>query len=182
MVVLSVAFCNKNAKIIFARQFYEMSRLELEEHIVHFSRNIDTCKDSTHIETNKHRYIFIPIDNLCLVIITTFHSNVIEDIEVLKTVYRLFQDICGTITPDSIILNAFDLAIALDDIVCNGYREGVTIPQIKQLLAMESQEEKEFKKQQLEKELQAKKQMQEKMKEIEKQKKENKFISDAVSR
>jgi hypothetical protein len=82
MVVLSTAICNKNAKIIFARQFIPMSRLELEEHIVHFSRNIDTCKDSTHFESNSTRYIFIPVDNLYLLVITTIDSNVIEDIEI----------------------------------------------------------------------------------------------------
>jgi hypothetical protein len=183
MVVLSAAICNKNAKIIFARQFAPISRLELEEHIVHFSRNIDTCTDSTHLETNKHRYIFIPIDStLYLVILTTLSSNVIEDIEILKTIYRLLQDICGTVTSSSIGSNAYDLAIGLDDIITAGYREGITIPQVKLLIAMESQEEKEYKKQQQEKELQATKQRDEKMKELDKQKRENKYLSDAISR
>jgi hypothetical protein len=58
MVALSTVICNKNAKIIFARQFVKMSRMELEEHIVHFSRNIDTCKDTTHLESDKARYLF----------------------------------------------------------------------------------------------------------------------------
>jgi hypothetical protein len=182
MVVLSTAICNKNAKIIFARQFIPMSRLDLEEHIVHFSRNIDSCKDSTHLETDSTRYIFIPIENLYLVIITTRQSNVIEDIEVLKMIYRLIQDICGNITNSSITSNAFELMLGIDDIVSVGYRESVTITQIKQLIAMDSQEEKEFKKLQEQRELQAKMQMQEKMKEIEKQRRENKYVSDAISR
>jgi hypothetical protein len=182
MVVLSTAICNKNAKIIFARQFIQMSRLELEEHIVLFSRNIDTCTDSTHLETDNARYIFIPIENLYLVIITTKQSNVIEDIEILKLIYRLLQDICGTVTQSSITENAYELVLGIDDIVSLGYRESVTIPQLKQLLAMESQEEKEYRKQQEQQELKAKKQMQEKMKEIEKQRRENRYVSQAVSR
>jgi hypothetical protein len=181
MVVLSTAICNKIAKIIFARQFVPMSRLELEEHIVHFSRNLDTCQDSTHIETDNNRYIFIPIENLYLLVITTKQSNVIEDIEILKMIYRLLQDLCGNITQSSVVSNAFELALGIDDIVSVG-RESVTIPQVKLLIAMESQEEKEFKKLQEQQELKAKKQMQEKMKEIEKQRRENKHISDSISR
>jgi hypothetical protein len=181
MVVLSTAICNKNAKIIFARQFVQISRIELEEHIVHLSRNIDTTT-STHFETNNTRYLFIPIENLYLVILTSIQSNVIEDIEILKMICRLFQDLCGSITVEAIKTNAFDLALGIDDIVTNGLREGINITQVKQYMNMESQEEKEFRKQQDEKELHAKKQMQEKMKEIEKQRRENKYVSDAVSR
>jgi hypothetical protein len=182
MVVISTAICNKNAKIIFARQFIPISRLDLEDHIVHFSRHIDTCGGSTHLETDDTRYIFIPVENLYLVIITTKQSNVIEDIEILKLIYRLLQDICGTITQSSVSLNAYEIVLGIDDIVSLGYRESVTVPQLKQLLAMESQEEKEFRKLQEQRELEAKKQMQEKMKEIEKKRRENRYVSDAISR
>jgi hypothetical protein len=182
MVVISTAIINKNAKIIFARQFEPITRLELEEYIVHFSRNIDTCKESTHLETDKVRYLFITIDELYLIIITTKNSNFIEDIEILKLIYRLLQDSCIVITAVSIIINAIKIALGIDDLLSMGLRESVTIPQIKQLLEMESQDEKEFKKEQEIRELAARKQMQEKMKELEKLKKQNKYVSDAVSR
>ena len=122
MVALSTVICNKNAKIIFARQFTSMSRLDLEEHIVNLSRNIDNCKDTTHLESDKSRYIFIPIESLFLVLITSKSSNVIEDIEILKTIYRLLQDICGTINETSVVTNAVELYLGIDDIVCLGYR------------------------------------------------------------
>lgn len=182
MVALSTVVCNRNAKIIFARQFIKMSRLELEEHTVHFSRNIDSCKDSTHIESEKTRYIFIPVENLYLVLLTTKQSNVIEDIEIIKLVYRLFQDLCGTINEATILNNAFELIMGIDDIVSMGYRESVTITQVRQFMAMESQEEKEFRKIQDQRELQAKKQMQEQMREIEKKKREKAYVSDSISR
>jgi len=182
MVALSTVICNKNAKIIFARQFLQMSRLELEEHIVHFSRNIDNCKDATNIESDKARYLFIPIENLFLVLITSKSSNIIEDTEIIKLIYRLVQDICGNISEGSIVSNAFELILGIDDIVCLGYRNSINIPQIKQLLLMDSAEEKEFRKKQEEREVIVKKQMQEKMKEIEKLKRENKYMSDSVSR
>jgi hypothetical protein len=182
MVVISAAIINKKSKIIFARQFRAITRLELEEYFVHFSRNIDICKESTHLETDKVRYIFIPIEELYLVIITTKNSNLIEDIEILKMIYRLIQELCSVITVERITTYAIDLALGIDDIVSMGIRESVTVPQIKQLLEMESQEEKEFKKEQEKRELAAKKQMQEKMKELEKLKKQKKYVSDSVSR
>lgn len=102
MVALSTVICNKNAKIIFARQFLRMTRIELEEHIVHFSRNIDSCKETTHLEGDKARYLFIPVDDLFLVLITSKQSNIIEDIEVIKLVYRLMQDILGNFNVENI--------------------------------------------------------------------------------
>jgi hypothetical protein len=181
MVVISTAICNKSAKIIYARQFESITRLELEEHIVRFSRNIDNCKDSTHLEFEKYRYIFIPIEELYLVLITSKQSNVIEDIEILKLIYRLIQDQCGIISPDNIKYFSLNITLGIDDIVSLGLRESVTIPQIKQLIDMESQEEKEFKKEQERRELAQKKQMAEKARELEKMRRENKYVSDAIS-
>ena len=182
MVALSTVICNKNAKIIFARQFTRMTRMELEQHIVHFSRNIDTCKDTTHLESDKARFLFIPIEGLFLVLITSKNSNIIEDTEIIKLIYRLFQDLCGVLTESSVSQNAFELLMGIDDIVCLGYRNSVSVAQVKSFMAMDSQEEKEFKKKQEERENQAKKVMHEEMKEIERMKKENKYLTDAISR
>jgi hypothetical protein len=181
MVVISTAICNKNAKLLFARQFEPITRLELEEHVVHFSRNIDSCKDSTHLEFDRYRYLFIPVEELFLVLITTKQSNVIEDIEILKLIYRLLQDQCGAITPDNIRNKALSLTLGIDDIVSLGVRESINISQIKQLIEMESQDEKEFKKEQEKRELAQKKQMDLRAKEFDKLRRENKYVSDAVS-
>jgi hypothetical protein len=182
MVAISTVICNKNAKILFARQFLELSRLELEEHIVLFSRNIDACKDTTHIESDKARYLFIPFENLFLVLITTRNSNIIEDSEILKLIYRLVQDVCVNISDSSIISNAFELMIGIDDIVCLGYRNSVNIAQVKQFMVMDSQEEREFRKKQEEKDLEMKKQYQEKAKEFDRLKQEKRYMADAISR
>ena len=70
MAALSVVICDKSAKIIFARQFFNISRMDLEEYIIQFSRGVDSCKEITHFETDKVRYIFIPIDTFYLILIT----------------------------------------------------------------------------------------------------------------
>ncbi len=182
MVAFSCLICTKNAKIIFARQFTKMSRMELEEHAVHFTRNIEACKENNTFESEKTRYIFIPIEHLYLVLLTDKDSNLIEDIEIIKIIFRLIQDICGSISESTITENCFDLLLGIDDIVSLGYRDAVSVAQIKQFLLMDSQDEKEFRKIQEQKENVVKKQMQQKAKEFEKMRRENRFLADSVSR
>ena len=181
MAALSVVICNKNARIIFARQFFNITRMDLEEYIVQFSRGVDACKEITHFESDKVRYIFIPIDSLYLILITTKNSNIIEDTEILKLIYRLIQDLCGQINSESIVKNAFEIMLGIDDIVSLGYRNSVTLGQIKQYLQMESIEEQEFKRKKREQEEKVKKELAEKGREFDKQRREKKFNSDAIS-
>ena len=181
MAALSLVICNKNARIIFARQFFNITRMDLEEYIVQFSRGVDSCKEITHFESDKVRYIFIPIDTLYLILITTKNSNIIEDTEILKLIYRLIQDLCGKINPESIVNNSFEIMLGIDDIVSLGYRNSVNLGQIKQYLQMESIEEKEFKRKKREQEEKVKKELAAKGKEFDKQRREKKFNSDAIS-
>ena len=181
MAALSVVICDKRAKIIFARQFFNISRMDLEEYIVHFSRGVDSCKEITHFESDKVRYIFIPIDTFYLILITTKNSNIIEDTEILKLIYRLILDLCGTIDQETIVENAFEIMLGIDDIVSLGYRNGVNLGQIKQYLQMESAEEKEFKRKKEEQERAVQKALEEKGREFDRQRKEKKFNKDAIS-
>jgi hypothetical protein len=183
MSTLSIAICSKNGKVILARQFQKMTRLELEEHIVHFSRNIEHCKESTHIETEKSRYIFLPLENLFIVLIANKSSNIIEDMEVLKLVYRLLQDVCqGGISETSIAQNSYDIVLGIDDIVSLGYRESISLTQIQQCLKMDSQEEKAFLQLQRQRENEAKENFKKKMKEYEKSKKDKNYQQTGISR
>ena len=181
MAALSVVICNKNARIIFARQFFSITRMDLEEYIVQFSRGVDSCKEITHFESEKVRYIFIPIESLYLILITTKNSNIIEDTEILKLIYRLIQDICGTIDSESIVSNGFEIMLGIDDIVSLGYRNSVNLGQIKQYLQMESIEEQEFKRKKREQEEKVKRELAEKGREFDKQRREKKFNNDAIS-
>ena len=181
MAALSIVVCNKNARIIFARQFFSITRMDLEEYIVQFSRGVDSCKEITHFESDKVRYIFIPVESLYLILITTKNSNIIEDTEILKLIYRLIQDLCGTINSESILNNAFEIMLGIDDIVSLGYRNSVNLGQIKQYLQMESIEEQEFKRKKREQEEKVKKELAEKGREFDKQRREKKFNSDAIS-
>lgn len=182
MAILSIAVCNKSSKIIFARQFTPMTRKELEEYIVLFSRTISQEKEVTTVETDKNRFIYYHSESLYLVVITTKDSNVIEDMEVLKLANRVIIDLCGVgkLQESAIIDHAFDIALALDDMVSFGTFEGVNMMQIKNLLLMDSAEEKEFKKIQQQREKHAREQLHIQMKEIENQRRNNTLFTDSV--
>ena len=183
MTIISIFICNSSSNIIFARQFAKISRKELEEHSLIFNRSINSDKDSTLIETDTNRYLYIHYEECYIVLVTTKDSNIIEDMEVLKLTYRLISDICfGKISEDNIIDNAFDIALGLDDIVSLGMYDGANMFQLKQYLIMDSAEEKEFKRLQKEKEQAAAEHLKISMMEIERNKRMNKkvFLSDAI--
>jgi hypothetical protein len=181
MVALSIVVCSKSAKIVFARQFVPMSRRELEEYVVQFSRKIESFKDITHFETDKVRYLFISIDSYFLLLITSKNSNIIEDTEILKLIHRLIQDVCVVVKYDTIIDNVCKIMLGVDDIVCLGYRSGANIAQIKTYMEMESLEEKEFRKKIMEKQNKVQRELNEKGREFDKMRREKKIIGDAVS-
>jgi coatomer subunit delta len=96
MVVISASVCNKQGKILVARQFVGINRLKLEEYVANFPKLIESGnspkepnpksvgKQCTHVETDAIRYVYVPIEKLFLVLITTKQSNIIEDLEVLN--------------------------------------------------------------------------------------------------
>lgn len=159
MVVSASVICNKSAKIIIARTFQEMSRIQLEEQVILFSRNIDIKKQTTIIDSDKSRFIYIPVEGLYILLISSIDSNIIEDMETIKLIYRLVQDLCGgSINEYSLRDNANEIILGMDDIVAYGIRSGCNIAQVKQFLTMDSQEEKEFNRLKVERENQAKEQ------------------------
>ena len=96
MVVISASICNKNGKILMARQFIPITRMKLEEYVANFPKLIESGKkyqnmltlylgkQCTHIETESIRYVYLPIEKLYLILITTKNSNIIEDLEVIR--------------------------------------------------------------------------------------------------
>ena len=46
------------------------------------------------METNKIRYVYLPMDNLYLMLITNKASNIIEDLQALRQLRRIVQEIC----------------------------------------------------------------------------------------
>ncbi len=83
------------------------------------------------------------MESLYLMLITNKASNIIEDLQALRQLRRIVQEICiEGVKKDNVLKNAFDLILCFDDAISLGYRECVSLTQINNSLQMESSEEK----------------------------------------
>mmetsp|Transcript_12055 Transcript_12055/g.28240 ORF Transcript_12055/g.28240 Transcript_12055/m.28240 type:complete len:518 (+) Transcript_12055:397-1950(+) len=136
-----------------------MTRIRIEGLLAAFPKLMGTGNSSQHtfIETESVRYVYQPIENLFLLLITNKASNIVEDLETLRLLSKLVPDIAGGITEDRIEAKMFELVFAFDEVLTyGGHRENITLAQIQTNLSMESHEEKLFKMIQQSKETQAK--------------------------
>lgn len=143
MVIISSSICDKNGKILLARQFQPITKLNLEESVKNFPKSISPNQQHTFIETNKIRYIYLPLENLYLLLMTNKNSNIIEDLETIRLLHKLVIELCPTGLSEEIIQkNSFEILFCFDDVISFGYRESVTVSQVLNSLEMESSEEK----------------------------------------
>mmetsp|Transcript_14067 Transcript_14067/g.23399 ORF Transcript_14067/g.23399 Transcript_14067/m.23399 type:complete len:543 (-) Transcript_14067:258-1886(-) len=147
MVVLSAAICTKAGKALISRQFVEMTRIRIEGLLAAFPKLMGTdMKQHTFVETESVRYVYQPMDNLYLLLITNRASNIVEDLETLRLLSKVIPNVTGVMTnvsEDEILEKSFDLLFSFDEVItAGGYREPITLQQIRTNMEMESHEEK----------------------------------------
>ncbi|TIA92668.1 hypothetical protein E3P81_01335 [Wallemia ichthyophaga] len=142
MTILSAAISTKSGKPIISRQYMQLTRSRVEGLLNTFPKLIPLGSQHTTVEIENIRFVYQPLDELYLVLITNKGSNILQDIESLSLFSRITIDIIKQHTQESVINNAFDLLVAWDEIIAFGYRDNNNIHQIKSLLEMESHEEK----------------------------------------
>ena len=127
---------------VLSRQFREMSRFRIESLLSSFPRLTFTGSQHTTVETDTVRYVYQPLEELYIVLITNRQSNILQDIETLHLFAQVVTHMCRSSDEREISRHAFELLSAFDEIVSMGYRESLTLPQVKSFLEMESHEEK----------------------------------------
>ncbi|KAK5969001.1 Coatomer subunit delta, partial [Trichostrongylus colubriformis] len=142
-----------------------------------FPKLIGNDKDSaqrqhTFIETDSVRYVYHPLDNLYMLLITTKTSNILEDLETLRLFSRVIPEYCRSNDEKEILAHDFDLIFAFDEVVTLGYRESVNLAQIRTFTEMDSHEERVFLQIKEAQERAAKQAMAEKAKEFKRMQKE----------
>lgn len=166
MVLLAAAICTKTGKAIISRQFVEMTRSRIEGLLAAFPKLINSGKQHTFVETESVRYVYQPLEKLYMLLITTKHSNILEDLETLRLFSRVIPEYCRSMDESEIGENAFSLIFAFDEIVALGYRENVNLAQIRTFTEMDSHEEKVFNAVRQTQEREAKEEMKKKAKEL----------------
>ncbi|PVI04766.1 hypothetical protein DM02DRAFT_611147 [Periconia macrospinosa] len=142
MVVLAASICTRGGKAVLSRQFREMQRSRIEALLASFPKLADGASQHTTVEQDNVRYVYQPLDELYMVLITNLQSNILQDINSLHLFAQVVSSICKSLDEREILKNAFELLSAFDEIVTMGYRENLTMTQIKTFLEMESHEER----------------------------------------
>lgn len=141
-VVLAASICTRGGKAVLSRQFREMQRSRVEALLASFPKLADSGTQHTTVEQDNVRYVYQPLDELYMVLITNRQSNILQDIDSLHLFAQVVTSICRTLDEREILENAFELMSAFDEVVSLGYRENLTLTQIKTFLDMESHEER----------------------------------------
>lgn len=119
-----------------------MPRTRIESLLASFPKLIPTNSQHTSVETSDVRYVYQPLEELYILLITNKASNILQDIETLHLFARVVSDMCRSADEREILKSSFELLGAFDEIVSLGYREQVNLMQVRSVLEMESHEEK----------------------------------------
>ncbi|KAF2461754.1 hypothetical protein BDY21DRAFT_329538 [Lineolata rhizophorae] len=172
MVVLAASICTRGGKAVLSRQFREMQRSRIEALLASFPKLADSGTQHTTVEQDNVRFVYQPLDELYMVLITNRQSNILQDIDSLHLFAQVVSSICKSLDEREILKNAFELLSAFDELVTLGYRENLTLSQIKTFLDMESHEERIQEIIARNKELEASEERKRKAKQLEMQRKE----------
>ena len=119
-----------------------MQRSRIEALLASFPKLADSSTQPTTVEQDNVRFVYQPPDELYMVLITNRQSNILQDIDSLHLFAQVVTSTCKTLDEREILKNAYELLSAFDELVTLGYRENLTISQIKTFLEMESHEER----------------------------------------
>ncbi|KAI8976829.1 hypothetical protein BDB01DRAFT_853037 [Pilobolus umbonatus] len=142
MVVLAAAVISKTGKVILSRHFCPLQRPRIEGLLTCFPKHVHANQEHTTVETDTIRYIYQPLDNLYVVVITNKQSNILNDLDSLHLFVSVVTDLVRICDEQHILKKVFEILIAFDEIITEGYRDCVQISQIRTNIKMESQEEK----------------------------------------
>jgi DNA-binding transcriptional MerR regulator len=157
---------------VLSRQFREIARSRIEALLASFPKLADSGTQHTTVEQDNVRFVYQPLDELYIVLITNRQSNILQDIDSLHLFAQVTTSICKSLDEREIVRNAFELLSAFDEIVTLGYRENLSLSQIKTFLEMESHEERIQEIIERNKELEATEERKRKAKQLEMQRKE----------
>jgi hypothetical protein len=86
--------------------------------------------------------VYQPLEELYILLITNKASNILQDIDTLHLFARVVADLCRVVEEKEISKMQFELMGAFDEVVSLGYREPINLTQVRNVLEMESHEEK----------------------------------------
>ncbi|OCF38883.1 hypothetical protein I317_07332 [Kwoniella heveanensis CBS 569] len=178
-VVLAASICTRSGKPLLSRQFRPMPRSRVDGLLAAFPKLIPVNSQHTTVETNDVRFVYQPFEELYVLLITNKGSNILQDINTLSLLVRLISSLTPAMSEPAILHHAFDLLCAFDEVVSLGYKENVSLAQVRNVLEGESHEEKIQEIIARNKEAEAKEELKRRAKQLEMQRREQQRLAQA---
>ncbi|GAA6046771.1 hypothetical protein JCM3770_005635 [Rhodotorula araucariae] len=147
MVVLAASIVTKSGKPILSRQFVDLPRPRLESLLSSFPRLVSPTSEHTVVESSGVRFVYTPLEDLYVLLITNTQSNILLDLSTLSLITRIATELGsggrgGAIAELDVMRVNFEILSAWDEVISLGWRENVNLQQVRSILEMESHEEK----------------------------------------
>jgi len=99
------------------------------------------------VESSGVRFVYTPLEDLYVLLITNTQSNILLDLSTLSLITRIATELGsggrgGAIGELDVIRVNFEILSAWDEVISLGWRENVNLGQVRNVLEMESHEEK----------------------------------------
>lgn len=143
MAVLAASICTRGGKGLLSRQFCDLSQERVTALVAGFPKLAQAGSQHTVVDDEMVRYVYQPIEELYVLLITDKQSNILQDIGTLRLLAQLVSDMTRNQDEREVMANAFEILCAFDEVITQGgYRENVSASQVMTFLEMESHEEK----------------------------------------
>ncbi|EDK45927.1 conserved hypothetical protein [Lodderomyces elongisporus NRRL YB-4239] len=143
MVVLAASICTRGGKALLSRQFRDISKDRITALLANFPSLIsNSTSQHTSVEDENVRYVYQPLEEFYIVLITNKTSNILQDIDTLHLFASTISNILRNVDEREIFDNAFDIIDAFDEVINLGYKENLSLSQVQTFLEMDSHEEK----------------------------------------
>ncbi|GFE54519.1 coatomer delta [Babesia ovis] len=142
MTIISTGVASKK-RVLLSRQHSEMKKADLDMALSNFNRMVEKQDgDHTFVETEENRFVYQPVDDYYVFVMTTLDSNIVRDVGLVKTLAEVVQTVVQTDVAEGLQDNLFELIFYMDELITNKQPEDLTFDQIKEYILMDSQEEK----------------------------------------
>lgn len=143
MVVLAASICTHGGKALLARLFRDLSKDRITALLANFPSLLSfSGSHNTSVEDGAVRYVYQPLEEFYVVLLTNKQSNILQDIDTLHLFVSVVSNMVRCVDEKDIFDNAFEILSAFDEIVNLGYKERLTMLQVHAFLEMDSHEEK----------------------------------------
>lgn len=147
MSIQAASICQRGGEVLLSRQYVELSSTRIHEILAVYPRLFGEGAQHTTLEEGGVRYIYEPIDELFVVLVSdAASSNILQDLKTLRLFTQLVKETAspgsGIVEPKDVVNATFSIIDAFDEVVTLGFSESLTASQVDTFLRMESHEEK----------------------------------------